>query len=452
MGMHGNITVKMNWKNALDRLPGRKRLQEHFIKAGHTAKEAAVGSAFFALLGLTAGAFFVFWLLRRLFRPLFDAWRVWAARYPSYAVLSVFFFGALFFLGFSFWRRKQEKAREQKEREHRKRHQLFQQKKEALLRGALGVFPEVYHWELSGRFPEIPKPAVHVAGTAVAVRVKARTFPGDERRKKFRAVLFQDAWELLNLIFEIAPNVSQGTVCLLYDYIDRAARFYEGAVLSVRAQKPQWEAVKREISADSFQNLARLDLRYDETREIEPHPLPEDPTQRLIDRLRREQPHWRLEDGELKPTAPPSGEDNVLEKAPLAAPKPQARTFSPPDSLWNELPALKFRERVKEKIEEMGFQILRERNAAAGGCLFVSEHPHPWTGGTYLIWAKQAPAASKVPAETLKEMAHMMEAEFCLYGLLLCTADYSPEAKALCRSLGVRLIVLEEPVKPNHPS
>lgn len=217
--------------------------------------------------------------------------------------------------------------------------------------------------------------------------------------------------------FQNRPEYFPRWFFLLHGYVDRSSRFYEGAVLSVRAQKLNGKKFPQGVSSDPFQNLMRLDSCYDETREIEPHPFPEDPAQRLLDRLRQEQPCWRAEDGGLKPMTSPSGRKSFLE-APLAAAKLKMQTFSPPAPGWNEHSVLKFRELVKGKIEEMGFQVLRDRDVAAGG-FFRFGAPASLNQGNLLDLGQASLCGFQDPAEILKETAHMMEAVFCFAQLII---------------------------------
>jgi hypothetical protein len=54
--------------------------------------------------------------------------------------------------------------------------------------------------------------------------------------------------------------------------------------------------------------------------------------------------------------------------------------------------------------------------------------------------AKQYPETERVNAELVSELTHVMSAEFCQRGLLMVTADYGMDARAISRFSGVELL------------
>jgi restriction endonuclease Mrr len=101
---------------------------------------------------------------------------------------------------------------------------------------------------------------------------------------------------------------------------------------------------------------------------------------------------------------------------------------------------LNFEQEVDQFLKSLGFQVVKIRRAPGGSVVAVVEHRHPVTGGKFAVLAKQFPPETQVPAEQVSEFAHIMQAEFCHRGILMATAGFSMEARALSRFSGVELV------------
>ncbi len=426
------------WKDLLLKVPLALRVANHLKAQGHSQEESEVGgvATAFGVIGLSVLVFNVF--LLGILRSFFSEISRDLHQNPAQLVIVVLLI-TLLCLGvwFRFLGRReaQKRSREMSDfRENERRKEMIA----AVRRGAMGHFREAFEGVLKERYPQLRIRDIHVTDTHPRIRFHARKKggevgeSGDKSYLLFRERLFEDTRDVIDAVFEMAPNVPVVTVDALLNLINRKAQFYDGPVLSVRAKREVWKRLDT-AQPDAFRLLSALEVRYNDGAEVEAHPDVESRGQRVVERLKSEMPQFKIR---YETQAPLEADDW------RRAADPQ-ECFITELSSGAELGALPFHEFetvLVKLLRRHGFDVPKARSTPGPQLEMLAYHPHPLLGGSCLVVGRQIAANAKVPVEMVADLDARVRAESRQRGLYFVTGGFTDEASFRGRSLRVTLV------------
>lgn len=425
-------------KSKLKRLPFSRRVEEKLLAGGHTPREAEIGALLVAALDLLILVILLNSFAWGLLLTLTKDVSVFLRAHPAESVLGGFALAILIVsLFFSFVRSVEDK-RQLEERARRQQEALLAGKRDAVRRGAMGSFPEVFRADLERKRPDLRLIDVSVVDTTPRIRFRMARFTTeqggdvDANYRLFREKLFSDALALVRTAFELSPNIPVVVVDAIFNFINRKARFYDGAVLSVRATRE----VFRSLDLDSmppFRALNAFDLRYNDGLEVEAHPEEQSKNARLLEKLRRSQPKADIR----YESAPPPTDDGWRP----AEPPPLSAAFSaetPADP--TRLPADRYQAVVQAILDRQGFAIRKIRKIPGGTVEILASHSHPLLGGEFVVLSRQYPEEAQVHAELVRELDQLVVDEGAQRGIYVVSGKFTDEAGNIARHLPLTLV------------
>src|ERR1039458_9591265 len=235
------------WIQRLLKVPGAKKVKAYLLAQGHTEEEADAGgaavSSLIIFLGIILFNTFIYGVIRGFFQ---DIWG-YCVENPVEAT-GVAIFGSLMILAllFQLLKRSTDRKAEKNMQVRMDRHKI-EEKREYLKRGAMGNFEEILRFYLGEKFPEIEVKSVHVVDMVPRVRFQVRRFNTesggkvDKNYELFRDALFLDTLHILEVAFFLSDNIPAVVVDAMMNFISGKAKYYDGMVLSVKAQRDVFE-------------------------------------------------------------------------------------------------------------------------------------------------------------------------------------------------------------------
>jgi len=432
--------MPQNLQQNLVKLPGASHVKRHLLAQGHTEREARVGALGVAvlLILLTVLLFnaFVWGALVSLFS---GAWHgLMREGNEDQAVLLFAGLSVLFVSILLLFLNRETQKKEEVQRRDRFAQQRLDEKRAHLARGAMGNFEELFRHELTLKRPDLEVRSVHTVDAVPRVRFKAyrptTAFGGKVGKsyEDFRNRLFGDVLGSLEVAFRLSPNIPFVIVDALMEFINRKAEYYEGTVLSVRAQKEAFE--KRDPKASPFKVLITFDLRYKDGMEIQPIAEEESKQARVIERIRQgapvlnvryEAPEKKAEDGWEKP--PEIKEEAFLQE-----------TLKGKE--LNALSPSRFQDLVVGVLAKMNYDLKGLKKVPGGTLQVQADYAHPVIGGSFLILARQFPESAPIHVDLVKELDGLAREESCKRGCYIVTGHFTEEAKNIARKMAVDLV------------
>ncbi len=427
------------WKERLLKTPGAQWVVRHLTDQGHTPQEAEAGGLLMA--GLVLFVFvmmlnsFILGMIRGFFSEVWD----FIGQNPMDAV-GLGFFVTVLFLGvlFKMAGHREEKAASDKITA-RQQQALIISRKESLARGAMGHFDELLRLALKEKYPEVAIKSIHVVDTVPRIKFAARMFRAEMggdvngNYKLFRDSLLRDTAHILETGFSISENVPAIIVDAMMNFISGKAKFYDGAVLSVRATRDIYRQVHL-TDANLLKGLAVFDLRYNDGMEVEAFPEEESKNARILERIKAQAPRLevryeskqeKIDDGweEAKPLEDSArGQDPQREK-PLSG-----------------IALSEFQALAQTFLTQLGFEVGKVKKIPGGTLQMLADFQHPVLGGQFMILARQYPENAQVHADLVRELDELAREEGCKRGIYLVTGQFTEEAKNSGRKMAVDLI------------
>ncbi len=422
-------------KEKLKRLPFVRQVEGKLLAGGHSGREAEMGALLVAFLDL----FLVVILLNSfawgLILSFTSSASAFMREHPAESVLAGFLAAILgVSLVFRFMKGAEDK-RAVEERARRRQEMSLAGKRDAVRRGAMADFEEVFRADLARKYPDVQVLTVYLVDTTPRIRFRMARFATeqggnvDANYKRFREKLFADALNLIRTAFELSPNIPAVIVDAIFNFISRKAQFYDGAVLSVKARRDVFNTLQLD-GTPPFKALAAFDLRYNDGLEVEAHPEEESKSARLLERLRREMPKSEIR----YESAPPPAEDG------WSAPPAPVTSASPTGSDPAKLAPDRFSSLVVDLLSGHGFDVRKLKKIPGGTFEILARHPHPVLGGDYVALARQYPPDAQVHAEMVAELDQLVVDESCQRGLYIVSGLFTEEARNIARRMPVTLV------------
>lgn len=426
-------------KKALLKIPGAQLVRKKLLAQGHTELEAdgagvatAVLLLFFAILFLNS---FVLGVIRTFFN---DLWALCLAN--TVEATGVGIFGTLIFLAliFQFLNRSSAKKAERNYRDRQEQHQLHE-KRQYLNKGAMGHFEELFRGLLAEKYPSLEIRSVHVVGTIPRIRFKAQRFSMDSSGKVeknyqlFRDTLLSDTLLLIETAMDLSENIPAVIVDAMMGFINRGAKYYDGAVLSVKATREVFRKLDRQ-SANTFRSLSAFDLRYRDGMEVEAVPEEEDKTARVLERIRESGPRVEVRYGSAKQ----KGEEGWEKpRAPEAA-VPLGNAH--PSQGMSSMSLAQFQDLVVGVLSKLSFDVQKVKKVPGGTLQILADYDHPIIGGRFMVLARQYPEGAEVHADLVRELDEITREEACKRGIYMITGKFAEEARNVSRGMAVDLV------------
>ncbi len=427
------------WVKILLKVPGASKVRAHLLKEGHTELEAENGAAvmtglFIFLLVIVFNSF-IYGSARR---TLNLAW-IYCQENPTQGVViglvgtMVFFIALFIYLGV---RSKGKKEKEYLERQER--HKIHE-KHQHIHKGAMGNFEEVFRFRLAEKYPHIEIKTVHTVDAIPRIRFQVQRFntelggPVDQNYELFRDTLFSDTLHVIETVFGITENIPSVNVDALMNFISRTAKYYDGAVLSVKADRDVFNRIDR-AKFKPFKILTAFDLRYNDGMEVQAFPEEESKTAKILERIKEKAPriNVRYEDAKVKV-------NDGWEK-----PKFADEAFIKQETLkgkeLNALPLPKFQELILHFLSKMSFDVLGVKNIPGGTIQIQADFHHPVIGGNFIILARQYPETTPVHADLVRALDEQAREESCKRGIYIVTGRFTEEAKNITKKLAIDLV------------
>jgi hypothetical protein len=428
-------------REKLKRLPFARRVERHLLGGGHTAREAEAGALLVAgldiLLFVVLLNTFAWGLLLSLTKDV----SAFMKSHPAESVLAGFLLAILLVsLVFRFMKGEEDRRAEE-ERQARRQETALAGKRDAVRRGAMSAFEEVFRSDLARKRPDVQLLSVTVVDTTPRIRFRMARFVTekggdvDANYRLFREKLFGDSLALVRIAFELSPNIPAVGVDAVFNFISRKAQFYDGAVLSVKATREVYRTLDLE-NTPAFKALNAFDLRYNDGLEVEAHPEEVSKSAQVLERLHRSLPRVEIRyDAEV-----PKPDDGwrTVEDAPPVPVVTAADAGAPTDP--SRLPADRFQSLVRGMLAAQGFVVSKTRKIPGGTLEFLSSHPHPLLGGDHVVLARQYPENAQVHAEMVSELDQLVGDEGCQRGIYVVTGRFTDEAVNIALHMPVTLV------------
>ena len=431
--------LSKEWKDRFLKIPGSRQVKEHLLKQGHSEFEAEVGGLFtsFTLLIVLVVLLnsFIFGLIKQFFNSLW----VSCSENPSQAILlgllSTFLILSVFFL---LLKKSSEKKAEKDYQERRERHKM-DEKRQYMRKGAMGNFEEILRHYLSEKYPEIELKSAHVVDTTPRIRFQARRFSTefggkvDQNYQLFRDTLFADTLHVLETTFGLSENIPSVIVDALMSFIDRGAKYYDGAVLSVKADRPVFEHVTK-AKTPPFKAMTSFDLRYHDGMEGKRMPEEESKTSRVIERIIENAPKLDIhyEDKKVKV------DEGWDKPKPVEEPGVIQETLRGKE--LNSMSLDEFQNLVTGFLTKMSFEVLKTKKIPGGTIQIMVDFHHPVVGGNFVVLARQYPENAPVHADLVRQLDELAREEACKRGIFVVTGRFTEEAKNISKKLAIDLV------------
>ncbi len=427
------------WTERLLKLPGVKHFKSHMLKSGHTEEESNAGALAAGGLALFLAIIifntFIFGVIRGSFQNIWN----YCQKNQNEAI-GVAIFGTMMLLALLFQLlRSMSLKTAEKERGIRNIRHKIEEKRDYLKRGAMGNVEEILRFYLSEKYPEIEIKSVHMVDMIPRVRFMVRRFNTelggevDKNYELFRDTLFADTLHVLEVVFFLSENINVAIVDGMMNFISGKAKYYDGHVLSVKAQRDVFEHT-REKKLAPFKVLTSFDLRYNDGMEVKPMPEEESKTAKVIERLmenaprinvRYESAKTKVEDGWEKP--------KVMEEPEVIQETLRGKEFS-------SMPLAEFQDLVLRVLAKMSFEVQKVKKVPGGTLQIQADFSHPVVGGSFLVLARQYPETAPVHADLIRELDEVTREEACKRGIYIVTGRFTEEAKNISRKMAVDLV------------
>jgi hypothetical protein len=431
--------LSSEWKERLLKTPGALWVVRHLNDQGHTPGEAEAGGLLMAGLVLFIFVMMLNSFILAMIRGFFS--EVWESigQNPMDAV-GLGFFVTVLFLGVLF---KMAGQREEKVAADkitvRQQQALLISRKESLARGAMGHFDDLLRMALKEKYPEVTVNSIHVVDTVPRIKFAARMFRAEMggdvsgNYKLFRDSLLRDTAHILEIGFSISENVPAIIVDGMMSFITGKAKFYDGAVLSVKATREIYRQVHL-TDSNLLKGLSVFDLRYNDGMEVEAFPEEESKNARILERIKAQAPRLEVR-YESKREKIDDGWENAL---PNAAP-PQSQDPQREKAL-SGIALAEFQVLAQGLLTQLGFEVGKVKKIPGGTLQMLADFQHPVLGGQFMILARQYPENAQVHADLVRELDELAREENCKRGIYLVTGQFTEEAKNGSRKMAVDLI------------
>ena len=427
------------WTQRLLRIPGARLVKNHLQDQGHTEYEANLGGVIYAGLVLFLGVVlfntFLFGIVRAFFQNLW----VDAVENPVQALIVALFATLLLLaLVFRFVTRASAEKAEREWQARRERHKL-EEKRDYLRKGAMGNFEEIMRFYLSEKYPDIEMKVAHVVDTVPRIRFQVRRFNTelggevDKNYQLFRDKLFDDTLHVLETAFFLSENIPAVIVDASMNFISGKAKYYDGTVLSVKAQRDVFHQTRKE-KLSPFKALTCFDLRYNDGMEVKPMPAEESKTARVIERIKENAPKLNI-----RYEAPKVKVDEGWEK-PKEVAEPRVIQETLRGKELSSMPLAQFQELVLGVLAKMNFNVEKVKKVPGGTLQIQIDFQHPVVGGNFLVLARQYPETAPVHADLVRELDEVARVEGAKRGIYIVTGGYTEEAKNISRNMAVDLV------------
>ncbi|HUO57845.1 MAG TPA: restriction endonuclease, partial [bacterium] len=427
------------WKDRLLKIPGALQVKNHLIQQGHAESEAETG----ALLVSGLVIFLMFLLFNSFIlgfiRAFFNNLWTQAFENPTEGIV-IGLLSTIVFLGllFRYMAKASEKKAEQQYQERRDRHKI-DEKRQHLRRGAMGNFDEIFRFYLAEKYPEIEVKSCHVVDTTPRVRFIARRFTTefggqvDKNYQLFRDTLFSDTLHVLETAFGLSENIPAVIVDGLMQFIDRSAKYYEGAVLSLKAERAVYDHMTKN-GAPPFKILTSFDLRYRDGMEVQRMPEEESKTSKVIEKIKEKAPKLDIHYEEKKQKV-----DEGWEK-PKTFEEPAVIQETLKGKELNALSLDQFQALVAGFLAKMNFEVLKAKKIPGGTLQFQVDFRHPVVGGNFTVLARQYPESAPVHADLVRQLDELSREEATKRGIFVVTGRFTEEARNISKKMAVDLV------------
>jgi restriction endonuclease Mrr len=216
-------------------------------------------------------------------------------------------------------------------------------------------------------------------------------------------------------------------------FISGNAKYYEGSVLSVKAQRDVFQH-HREKKTVPFKTLTSFDLRYNDGMEVKPLPEEESKQARVLERIKENAPKLNV-----RYEAPKKKEDDGWEK-PKEIAEPEVIQETTRGKEMSALPLAQFQDLVLSVLTKMSFSVQKVKKVPGGTLQIQVDFSHPVVGGSFLVLARQYPETSPVHADLIRELDEVTREEACKRGIYIVTGRYTEEARNISRKMAVDLV------------
>ena len=428
----------IKWKTILLKIPGASRIKDHLLQQGHTDYEAETGGAVVAgmivfVLVVVFNSFLVGFI-----KTFFNSFWDYCWENPDQGVI-ISLLGTIIFLAifFRFLGKKAEKKAAAEIKDRTERHKIHE-KHQHIHKGAMGNFEEVFRFKLAEKNPRIEIKTIHMVDNIPRIRFKVQRFNTelggevDKNYQLFRDTLFADTLVVLETAFGISEVIPVVIVDAMMNFISRSAKYYDGAVLSLKAERDVYNRLDRS-KMQPFKILNSFEVRYNDGMEAQPFPEEESKTARIVERIMENAPriNVRYEDKKIKV-------DDGWEKPKFADEEIKQETLKGRE--LNSLTQLKFQELILHFLSKMSFDVRGVKNAPGGAIQIQADFQHPVVGGNFIILARQYPETAPVHADLVRSLDEQAREESCKRGIFIITGRFTEEAKNITRKLAVDLV------------
>ncbi|HVM33355.1 MAG TPA: restriction endonuclease [bacterium] len=427
-------------KERLLKVPGAAWAVGHLSAQGHTEQEAEFGGLLMAGLVVFLSILVINSLVLGMIRGFFFDFWVFIGENPMVAVAIGLFVTALILAILLKSGEDRKKAAAREAVLARQRQALLISRRESIDRGGWAHFEEVFRAALGEKYPEIDVKMVYAVDAVPRIKFAARMFRGaapggvQANFQRFREALLKDTLHVIQTAFGLSESVSTVTVDAIMSFVDLKARFYDGAVLSVKARR---DVFRQLTFTDSslFKDLSAFEIRYNDGMEVEPFPEEQGKQAQLLQKLRAQAPKLEVRYAPPKEEAAAAREEGW---EPLATPAPL-------DADWegralSSLPLAEFQELAQGLLGRMGFVGAKAKKVPGGTLQILAEFPDPVLGGQYMILARQYPENAAVHADLVRELDELARQEGYRRGIYLVTGVFTEEARNISRKIAVDLV------------
>ncbi len=427
------------WIERFLKIPGAKQVKQHLKRQGHTEDEANIGAVTAAGLVIFLMALLFNSFLFGVLLATFNQFQAYCRDNGTEAMGIGIFSTALFLaLVFQYLRKSTALKAEAQRKAQWDRHKI-EEKRDYLRRGAMGNFEEIFRFYLSEKHPGIEVKTVHVVGTIPRIRFQARRFNsqvGEKVEKNyqlFRDSLFADTLHVMETAFGLSGNIPSVMVDAMMNFISGKAKYYDGAVLSVKAQRDVFEHFDLS-KAQPFKVLTSFDLRYRDGMEVQPLPEEENKNARVLERIKERAPKLNVHYAAPKTKVDDGWEKPVLKEEGI----PLQETTRGKE--LSSLPLAQFQDLVTGFLAKMSFEVLKVKKVPGGTLQIQADFRHPVVGGSFLILARQYPETAPVHADLVRELDELAREEACKRGVYIITGRFTEEARNITRKMAVDLV------------
>ncbi|HVZ81162.1 MAG TPA: restriction endonuclease [bacterium] len=427
------------WTERLMKVPGAQGTKAHLLAQGHTEQEATFGGAIVGALGIFLGVILFNSFIYGIIRGFFDQAWAYCLENPVEATLAGIFATLLFLAVLFKWMgHSSQKKIESAQQTRRDRHRM-EEKRDYLRKGAMGNFEEIFRYFLKETRPDLEVKTCHVVDNIPRILFLARRFNtelgGDvgKNYNLFRDALFQDTLDLLGAAFDLAENIPAVIVDAQMNFISGKAKYYEGSVLSVKAQRDVFLHARGKKTAP-FKALTSFDLRYNDGMEVKSIPQEESKQARVLERIKENAPRLNV-----RYEAPKAKADDGWEK-PKEIAEPEVIQETTRGKEMSALSLSQFQDLVLGVLAKMSFAVQKVKKVPGGTLQIQVDFAHPVVGGSFLVLARQYPETAPVHADLIRELDEVTREEACKRGIYIVTGRYTEEARNITRKMAVDLV------------